>query len=43
MTFDDAIKILKSKAGLEQKTIDFLLCYKYGNELILKLAKAMEG
>ena len=43
MTLDDAIKILKSKAGLEQKTIDFLLCYKYGNELILKLAKAMEG
>lgn len=41
MTLDDAIKILKSKSGLEQKTIDFLLCYKYGNELILKLAKAM--
>lgn len=41
MALDDAIKILKSKAGLEQKTIDFLLCYKYGNELILKLAKAM--
>ena len=43
MTLDNAIEILKTKAGLEQKTIDFLLCYKYGNELIVKLAKAMEG
>lgn len=43
MTIDDAIKILKNKVGLEQKTIDFLLCYKYGDELILKLAKEMEG
>lgn len=42
MTLDDAIKILKNKVGLEQKTIDFLLCYRYGDELILKLAKAME-
>ena len=43
MTLDKAIEIVKTKAGLEQKTIDFMLCYKYGEELITKLAKAMEG
>lgn len=43
MTIDDAIEILKNKAELEQQTIDFMLCYKYGEELITKLAKAMEG
>ena len=43
MTLDKAIEIVKTKAGLEQKTIDFMLCYKYGEELITKLAKTMEG
>ena len=43
MTIDNAIKIIKNKAELEQQTIDFMLCYKYGEELITKLAKAMEG
>ena len=43
MTIDNAIKIIKNKAELEQQTIDFILCYKYGEELITKLAKAMEG
>ena len=43
MTLDNAIKIIKNKAELEQQTIDFMLCYKYGEELITKLAKAMEG
>ena len=43
MTLDKAIEIVKNKAGLEQQTIDFILCYKYGEELITKLAKAMEG
>lgn len=42
MTVDEAVKILKEKAGLEQKTIDFLLCYKYGDELVVKLAKGMK-
>lgn len=43
MTLEKAIEIVKIKAGLEQQTIDFMLCYKYGEELITKLAKAMEG
>lgn len=43
MTLEKAIEIVKTKAGLEQQTIDFMLCYKYGEELITKLAKAMEG
>ena len=43
MTLEKAIEIIKTKAVLEQQTIDFLLCYKYGEELIIKLAKAMEG
>lgn len=43
MTLYNAIKIIKNKAELEQKTIDFMLAYKYGEELITKLAKAMEG
>ena len=42
MTVEKAIEILKEKAGLEQQTINFLLCYKYGEELVLKLAKGME-
>ena len=37
MTLDKAIEIIKSKSGLEQQTIDFMLCYKYGEELITKL------
>lgn len=43
MTLEKAIEIVKTKAVLEQQTIDFLLCYKYGEQLIIKLAKAMEG
>jgi N-acetyl-anhydromuramyl-L-alanine amidase AmpD len=41
MTTDEAIQIIKSKAGLSQDTITFLLCYKYGEELLVKIAKAM--
>ena len=41
MTVDEAVKILKAKAGLEEQTITFLLCYKYGEELVKKLAKGM--
>lgn len=37
----EAIAILKQKAKLEDKTINFLLCYKYGDELVKKLANAM--
>jgi murein DD-endopeptidase MepM/ murein hydrolase activator NlpD len=42
MTVDEAKKIVKDKAGLDDKTIDYLANdYKYGKELIIKLAKAM--
>lgn len=41
MTVDEAIKILTDKCGLEKQTIGFMLCYKYGEELVKKLAKAM--
>lgn len=42
MTVDEAKKIVKEKAGLDDKTIDYLANdYKYGKELIIKLAKAM--
>lgn len=41
VTVDEAKKIIKEKAGVEENTINFLLCYKYGEELIVKLAKAM--
>ena len=41
MSVEDAIEIVQAKAGLENETIEFLLCYKYGEELIRKLADAM--
>ncbi len=37
-----AVEILIMKAGLENKTIEFMLCYKYGEELVVKLAKEMK-
>ena len=37
-----AIEIVKSKAGLEERTIKYMREYEYGDELIKKLAKAME-
>ena len=42
MTVEEAVQIIKEKAGLESGTINFLLCYKYGDELLVKLAKAMK-
>ncbi len=42
LTVVEAITIVKDKAGLDDKTIDYLANdYKYGKDLILKLAKAM--
>lgn len=38
----EAVEILKSKIGLEQKTIDYLLNYKYGKELVTKIANAVK-
>ncbi len=41
MNIDEAVEILQAKTGIEDETIDFLLCYKYGEELVKKLAEAM--
>ena len=41
MTINDAIHILKTVVSLEESTINFLLCYKYGEELVIKIAKAV--
>ena len=44
MTVEEAKKIVKEKAGLDDKTIDYLANdYKYGSVLIVKLAAAMRG
>lgn len=43
MTTDEAKSILKVKAGLEDKTVEFLLCYKFGEELIVKIAEAIKS
>lgn len=43
LTVDQAKQIVKEKAGLDDKTIDYLANdYKYGSTLIIKLAKAMK-
>ncbi len=42
MTVGEAVEILRAKVGLEEQTINFLLCYKYGEELVKKLAIRME-
>lgn len=39
----NACDYLISRVGLEQSTIDFLLCYKYGETLILKLANSYQN
>ncbi len=42
LTAAEAKAIVKEKAGLDDKTIDYLANdYKYGKDLIIKLAKAM--
>ena len=42
MDIGKAKEILKTKAGLSEETITFLLCYKYGDALVTKLAEAMK-
>ena len=37
----DAIDTVQEVAGLEEQTIEYLLRYQYGEELVKKLAKAM--
>ena len=39
----DAIDTLQEAAGLEDQTIGYLLRYQYGDELVTKLAKAVQG
>ena len=37
-----AKKTVQTKAGLSDSTIEYLMKYRYGNDLIMKLAKAMK-
>lgn len=39
----DAIDTLQEACGLEEQTIGYLLRYQYGDELVTKLAKAVQG
>lgn len=41
MTVTEATRIVQSKTGLEDATINYLLKYAYGDALMIKLAKAM--
>ena len=41
MTVEDAVEIIQAKVGLEDETIEFLLCYRYGDELVIKIAEAL--
>lgn len=41
MDIETAKKILKEKAGLDDTSIQYLMFYKYGKDLVIKLAKAM--
>lgn len=43
MTTEEAKSTLKAKAGLSDTTIEYLWSYRWGDELLVKLAKAMEG
>lgn len=43
MDLEKAKRILKEKVGLEDTTINFLLCYKFGTELVTKIAGAVES
>ena len=42
MTKDEAKRVLKTKAGLSDATITYLDSYRYGDDLIVKLAQAMQ-
>lgn len=42
MTVDEAKTVLKSQAGLSDATVAFLMAYRYGDELVIKLAAAMK-
>nr|WP_302663409.1 hypothetical protein [uncultured Agathobaculum sp.] len=38
----NAVDTVQKAAGLEEQTIEYLLRYQYGEQLIRKLAEAME-
>lgn len=42
MTVDEAKRIVQKKAGLNDDTMFFLSLYKWGDDLLLKLAKGMK-
>ena len=42
MTKDEAKRVLKTQAGLSDATITFLDAYRYGDDLLIKLATAMQ-
>ena len=42
MTKDEAKRVLKTKAGLSDATITYLDSYRWGDDLIVKLAQAMQ-
>ncbi len=42
MTVQEAINIVQEKTGVDENTIQYLLYYKYGDALLLKLAGAMK-
>ncbi len=39
MTTDEAVAVLKKDLRLEDSTIQFLLCYKFGDELVKRIAQ----
>ncbi len=41
MNVEEAVEIIQAKTGIEDETIEFLLCYKYGEELVAKIAEAL--
>ena len=43
MSVEEAKRVLKAKAGLSDTTITYLYNYRWGDDLLLKLAAAMEG
>ena len=42
MTKEEAKRVLKTKAGLSDATITYLDSYRWGDDLIVKLAQAMQ-
>lgn len=41
MTVTEAKTVIKNKVGLEEQTLNFLELYKYGDELLIKIAEAL--